>query len=735
MYVNEHHESSIYSIVLYLNDNFQGGELELPAQTLFKPREGSALFFPHDLLHTAHPPTQGVKYVARSELMFRCVDAKPAPKQANFICDPLFQRMAALYSQVGDLAPLGDAAMTTATYQEALGIQVSHKATRDASDFDAKLPVPSETLIRALSFMEPAEVLISAPVNSAWHVATTAGLVWRGHCQQRWPGSKEVMQESMLDLEPEVRDWFGLYKHLHLSSRPGARACAVFLSSKLEAGVIDGSEVMSIAPISASGAHCESGHGWDSSIRQRRGWETSCFHGSGGFRCWLDGGNGEVDWEVLGALCSHAFKALPVDASSRCLILPSLPGVFSRADRIRLARILTGRFRTPKVCVCPATLCALLARNLTTGIVVWGSSLGRSIVVSYVNGEEVAAAGPFDFEASRPEDVVQLVRTVASKVPMSVLENVVVSVHGDPAKRPKRHRLRGGEEEATVEKAPPSWSSVTALQELLPTAELHAAEEGDVLRGAAALAAMPERLAVFQVKPDETPADANRWEWRMLADSKWHKLPPYIAGVLESALRRGEESARLGVFYHEIVADLNCFKIAFGECDIYSGGIGRLEGACKLTRFLRGCPSSTPDRRMPEELRSESLHIEAEVEEVCVTEALHVRTLAGRLVLSVAKGEVHRIGAFVRELLLELSSRCCVTPKQVTLLLGAETLEPTQALQPILDQTGAVELMLLVREEEKEVPMEVDDELIPEDWPAEEADCCYLERMLFTNYK
>eukprot|EP00931_Biecheleriopsis_adriatica_P006356 TRINITY_DN10776_c1_g1_i1.p1 TRINITY_DN10776_c1_g1~~TRINITY_DN10776_c1_g1_i1.p1 ORF type:complete len:1010 (-),score=192.13 TRINITY_DN10776_c1_g1_i1:50-3079(-) len=738
MFINENHESSIYSIVLYLNDTFTGGELELPEDTVFNPQAGSAVFFPHDTLHSARPPTKGVKYVARSELMFKCVDAKPAPKIANFVCDPLFQRMAALYNQIGDLAPLGDAARTTATYQEALSIQIGHKGTRLASDSDAKLPVPSLVLARVLSFLAPQEILETALVSSAWQGATTAGLAWRGHCQQRWPGSKDVIQESVLGLDPELRDWFGLYKFLHLSSKLGVRACTVFLSSKLEAGVVDGSKLVPLQPIAAVARHCQSGHPWDSSMKQRRGWRCGHMPYMGKNNFWLDGG--EVNWDMLAALCSHAFEGLDIDASRRCLLLPTLPGVFSRTDRTRLARILTGRFRVPKVYICPAPLCALLARNLTTGIVIWGSSLGRSVVISYVDAEEVAAAGPFDFESSKPEDVAQLVRTVASKIPGLVLGHVVVSVHRDLPQPPNPYLRR---KEAAVEEkapAPPSWSFVAALQELLPSAELHGAQEGDVLEGAAALANKPEHLAAFHVKPEETPGDADCWEWRVLADRKWHKLPPYVAGVLESALRRGQENVSLSVGYFEdLKADLKDFTIFHTETHgrrmfrAMDGNekVSANEGACKLTRFLRGCPSSTPDRRMPEELQSEVLKFEDEVEEVSVTEALHVRTLAGRLVLSTAKDEVNRIGAFVQELLQELSVRCCVTPKQLTLLHGAETLEPTDALHPILDQTGAVELMLVVRKEEPEETMDLPEEFFPEDWPAEEADLLYLQNKIF----
>ena len=55
----------LLTAILYLNDDFEGGELALPQQGLvYKPRAGSLIVFPSDFCfpHASHPLTRGTKY-------------------------------------------------------------------------------------------------------------------------------------------------------------------------------------------------------------------------------------------------------------------------------------------------------------------------------------------------------------------------------------------------------------------------------------------------------------------------------------------------------------------------------------------------------------------------------------------------------------------------------------------------------------------------------------------------
>lgn len=63
------------TLVFYLNGDFQGGATEFPEISLsVKPEKGRALLFQHRVLHTATVVTQGVKYVLRTDLLYRSLN-------------------------------------------------------------------------------------------------------------------------------------------------------------------------------------------------------------------------------------------------------------------------------------------------------------------------------------------------------------------------------------------------------------------------------------------------------------------------------------------------------------------------------------------------------------------------------------------------------------------------------------------------------------------------------------
>jgi len=66
-------ERSFYSFLVYLNDDFEGGETNffVNPDVSVKPETGVALMFQHPLLHEGAEVTSGVKYVARTDLMYR----------------------------------------------------------------------------------------------------------------------------------------------------------------------------------------------------------------------------------------------------------------------------------------------------------------------------------------------------------------------------------------------------------------------------------------------------------------------------------------------------------------------------------------------------------------------------------------------------------------------------------------------------------------------------------------
>ena len=68
-YKNTDGEESRYTFIVYLNDNFKGGETKFNNKIVI-PKTGMALIFCRRLLHMGAKVRKGVKYVLRSDLMF-----------------------------------------------------------------------------------------------------------------------------------------------------------------------------------------------------------------------------------------------------------------------------------------------------------------------------------------------------------------------------------------------------------------------------------------------------------------------------------------------------------------------------------------------------------------------------------------------------------------------------------------------------------------------------------------
>jgi len=66
---NEQEESRV-TFMIYLNEDFEGGETNFD-QVSIKPKTGSALCFIHEQKHEGCPVSKGIKYVLRSDVMYR----------------------------------------------------------------------------------------------------------------------------------------------------------------------------------------------------------------------------------------------------------------------------------------------------------------------------------------------------------------------------------------------------------------------------------------------------------------------------------------------------------------------------------------------------------------------------------------------------------------------------------------------------------------------------------------
>jgi len=69
-FIRNNQESSYYTFMIYLNDNFEGGETTFADKTI-QPLTGMALIFLHSLEHAGSLIKKGTKYVLRTDIMYR----------------------------------------------------------------------------------------------------------------------------------------------------------------------------------------------------------------------------------------------------------------------------------------------------------------------------------------------------------------------------------------------------------------------------------------------------------------------------------------------------------------------------------------------------------------------------------------------------------------------------------------------------------------------------------------
>jgi len=536
--------------------------------------------------------------------MFRCVDRAPAPREPSLVDDPLWNRMAALYEHVGDLAAQGNPAVTTEAYQEALGIQIAHQGTKVATPLMSPLPLPAIAVAHAMSFLHVAEVLALLCVNRSWQEASKMGRCWRSHFKHRWAGSSEVIADTVFKFDAELKDWFGMYRRACILEGGRSGICTIFIDAKLKAQKKGCDPIPSVPALVR---HIHSGAAWDRSLKQRAGWHVGSQYAS---TSWIK--HGSVDWTVFSAILDSAFRNLDAKPSEHRVVLPIVPEVMDRSFRERVAKILHRRFEVPRVHTPPAPLCALLAHGLSTGIVVWASSVGTCAIFCYQDAREAGTFGEFTYRSGHAHEIVDILERVAKVLigtdGAGILRHIVFSFQ--ELVEPSRRLEAGRWVEAEEEKEPWFFAVFEEIQSffrekgLWPGTTLLRPIPDDVLKGADVLSSSLQHLQAYEVTPEE----AGIWEWRMeLEEGTWSRLPAYVVGVLEGALRGEQNFAFLKLSRpHVLVADLEAFTISVAKCRRFMPTLRIAENAGKelvfhakyrLTRFLRGRPSATPDRR------------------------------------------------------------------------------------------------------------------------------------------
>lgn len=70
-FIRNETEFSYYTFMVYLNEGYQGGETKFKSGEIISPKKGMALIFEHSQRHEGDRLVNGIKYVLRSDIMYR----------------------------------------------------------------------------------------------------------------------------------------------------------------------------------------------------------------------------------------------------------------------------------------------------------------------------------------------------------------------------------------------------------------------------------------------------------------------------------------------------------------------------------------------------------------------------------------------------------------------------------------------------------------------------------------
>jgi hypothetical protein len=146
-YIKDEHTRSIYTIIIYLNNEFENGNTifheakrqRVPGETVkeeladgydtyydYKPVTGSAIIFNHNTIHQGLPVTKGLKYIIRSDIVFRRI-AIPKNYNYNWLKDMEYQIALNLQREAGNQELEGNVDAAAECYERALSFRQCYK--------------------------------------------------------------------------------------------------------------------------------------------------------------------------------------------------------------------------------------------------------------------------------------------------------------------------------------------------------------------------------------------------------------------------------------------------------------------------------------------------------------------------------------------------------------------------------------------------------------------------------
>jgi hypothetical protein len=196
-------ECSIFTVLIYLNENFKGGETVFKdTKEFIEPKMGYVLVFPGHVHHKGNEVSEGVKYIVKTEVICKRVNSNQIPKsiKESYLQNEEYKKAKNLFNESESYENTGKVELFTKTFNDALEILVENSLKR--VEQDSKFNHDVLTLI--FEYLTKRELISMMTVSKSWNLASIEDHLWHHFYLKDFYSMKKTVSIS--------EHWYNLYK-------------------------------------------------------------------------------------------------------------------------------------------------------------------------------------------------------------------------------------------------------------------------------------------------------------------------------------------------------------------------------------------------------------------------------------------------------------------------------------------------------------------------------------------
>lgn len=226
LYIPDPNEATIHTILIYLNDDFSGGNtnfIKIPkdqdlvsflkdpkgkyeVMESIKAKKGSALIFSSDKCHEGETVLKGNKFILRSEIVFQRTNNDQI--DFKFVEDINFLKMWEYYDMtVKALIDNESPEKVTELYLKAINIQYQH-VIKQKENLSI---IPEEIILKICEFLEPKNFLHMKLVNKNWNYTIIQAYFWELMMKKNYSKFYDLHLKEFKG-NTDIGDWYQIYK-------------------------------------------------------------------------------------------------------------------------------------------------------------------------------------------------------------------------------------------------------------------------------------------------------------------------------------------------------------------------------------------------------------------------------------------------------------------------------------------------------------------------------------------